>query len=182
MEEKRNPLLDVITSPMNDSIDQPIVSSKEEPQDKEEENISIIFGKKREMSEKYKVSLAKKAVKNPNAVEVKTKEGWMTVKEAIEKGYDPKTGEFTQERLEPLDTDKYFQHRSKEGREKIKRKINPRGTNVDRKQMEAMGEKPEEHPDFMPNRQPQEAQAPQEKAPQEEAVNPIAAMLAGGVS
>ena len=177
--KEQDPLLQVLTSPMSDDIDQPILSDpKENKNDEEQQNISIIFGKKREMSDTYKKSLAEKAAKNPNSVEVETPEGWMTVKEAIEKGYDPKTGEFTEKKLPPLEMDQYFQHRGKEDRDKIKRKANPKGTNVNKEQMEGMGERIEEHPDFMPGNQPRE----EEPAPPEEGNNPLMAMLGGGVN
>lgn len=152
--KEKDPLLQVLTSPMSDQIDQPILHDEVEQED--ETDFTIIFGKKREMSDTYKVTLAKKAAKNPNAVEVQTEEGWMTVKEAIEKGYNPKTGKFDESKLEKMDMGKYFPHRGKPEREKFARKGEPRGTNVNKKQMESMGQKSEEHPDFMPGNQPRE--------------------------
>ena len=172
--KEKDPLLQVMTSPMSDEIDQPVLH-KEDENHEDNSDFSIIFGTKREMSDTYKKSLAEKAAKNPNAVEVETPEGWMTVKEAIEKGYNPKTGEFDQEKRPPLNMDKYFQHRNKEDRDKIKRKVNPKGTNLNRKDMERLGENIEEHPDFMPGNQPTE-----EVPVEEPAIDPVTAMLGGG--
>ena len=49
------------------------------------------------ISEKYKKQLLDKALKDPASVEVNTPQGWMTVRDAIDAGYNLATGEFDQE-------------------------------------------------------------------------------------
>lgn len=49
------------------------------------------------ISEKYKKELLNKALKDPSSIEVNTPNGWMTVRDAIDAGYNLATGEFDQE-------------------------------------------------------------------------------------
>lgn len=49
------------------------------------------------LSEKYKKELLDKALKDPSSVEVNTPQGWMSVRDAIDAGFNLATGEFDQE-------------------------------------------------------------------------------------
>lgn len=52
----------------------------------------------RKLSAKYQKQLLEKALKDPSSIEVNTKDrGWMTVKDAIDEGFNLVTGEFDQE-------------------------------------------------------------------------------------
>lgn len=54
-------------------------------------------------AEKYQKQLLDKALKDPSSVEVETPEGWMTVKDAIDQGFNLATGKFDQEPIPPVD-------------------------------------------------------------------------------
>lgn len=49
------------------------------------------------ISEKYKKELLNKALKDPASVEVNTPKGWMTVRDAIDEGFNLATGQFDRE-------------------------------------------------------------------------------------
>jgi hypothetical protein len=55
-------------------------------------------------SEKYQKQLLDKALKDPSSVQVKTEErGWMTVRDAIDQGFNMVTGKFDREPIPPVD-------------------------------------------------------------------------------
>lgn len=49
------------------------------------------------LSKKYQKQLLDKALKDPSSVEVETPDGWMTVRDAIDKGFNLVTGQFDRE-------------------------------------------------------------------------------------
>ena len=57
------------------------------------------------LSEKYQKELLDKALKDPTSVEVETPQGWMSVRDAIDKGFNLVTGEFDREPIEVPDWD-----------------------------------------------------------------------------
>ena len=55
------------------------------------------------LSKKYQKQLLDKALKDPTSVEVETPKGWMTVRDAIDEGFNLATGKFDQEPIEKPD-------------------------------------------------------------------------------
>ena len=54
-------------------------------------------------SRKYQKQLLDKALKDPSSVEVETPNGWMTVRDAIDAGFNLATGKFDREPIPPVD-------------------------------------------------------------------------------
>ena len=52
------------------------------------------------LSQKYQKQLLDKALKDPSSIEVNTPEGWMTVRDAIDRGFNLVTGQFDKEPIE----------------------------------------------------------------------------------
>lgn len=78
---------------------------REEFKTKKSEDILKILekGDDTKLSNKYKKELLDKALKDPSSVEVNTPQGWMTVRDAIDKGFNLATGQFDQEPIEVPD-------------------------------------------------------------------------------
>ena len=55
------------------------------------------------LSKKYQKQLLDKALKDPSSVEVNTPRGWMTVRDAIDAGFNLVTGQFDREPIPPVD-------------------------------------------------------------------------------
>ena len=55
------------------------------------------------LSKKYQKQLLDKALKDPSSVEVNTPQGWMTVRDAIDAGFNLVTGQFDREPIPPVD-------------------------------------------------------------------------------
>lgn len=95
---------------------------KEFKEKKSEDILKILEkGDDKKLSEKYQKELLDKAVKDPSSVEVKTPQGWMTVRDAIDKGFNLVTGEFDREPIEVPDWNAAISELSPRDQETIRR-------------------------------------------------------------
>lgn len=80
---------------------------REEFKNKKSEDILKVLEEKGDgkLSQKYQKQLLDKALKDPSSVEVNTPNGWMTVRDAIDAGFNLATGEFSEEPIEKPDWD-----------------------------------------------------------------------------
>ena len=76
-------------------------------------------------SEKYRKELMDRALKDPRSVQIETSQGWMSVAEAIDLGFNFKTGKFDQEALKRPDWDKAISALSPREQENIRRLTKP---------------------------------------------------------
>ena len=104
MKENKEDLLKTqIMSPIANEGDGNV--TKEEIGDQEDAQVIVEMLNKevREaFSPKYQEELNKMAEEDPTSVMIETPEGWMTIAEAIKKGYNPDSGEFDQETVEEM--------------------------------------------------------------------------------
>lgn len=160
---KDDVMISIITSPGSRNSNNSFIKDKKN--DDEEKVIAITVGKNKTMGDKYKQKLAKQAAKNPNSVKVKTPEGWMTVKEAIEAGFDPKTGEFTGDIPEKPSIDKYFPNKSKRKKDRMKERLDPKAVNASSEDMRRIGGRLQPGEDIDPRIKPGQEPVPVEGAP-----------------
>lgn len=73
-------------------------NKKPEPSVTEDEKATISGGKVKEKLGKYSKEFVKDVIKNPEKYTVETSKGTLTIKEAIKQGWDPKTGDFVEEK------------------------------------------------------------------------------------
>jgi hypothetical protein len=73
-------------------------NKKPEPSVTEDEKATISGGKVKEKLGKYSKEFVKDVIKNPEKYTVETSRGTLTIKEAIKQGWDPKTGDFVEEK------------------------------------------------------------------------------------
>lgn len=124
-----------------------------------------------EFSEKYKKTLVKKAQENPKSVLIDTPEGKMTIEEALERGYNPETGQFDGEELHKPRPEEYFGDLSPEELAQMERMLDPRSEDIMPNEMERMGIGYDEYPDVDPGVHPPE---------EEMGGDPLANILRGG--
>lgn len=79
------------------------------------------------LSKKYQKELLDKALKDPASVEVNTPNGWMTVRDAIDAGFDMVTGKFDKEPIPPVDWEGEISKLDPREQETIRR-LTQRGT------------------------------------------------------
>ncbi len=143
-ETKEQLIKEMMMGPSSNSTDNPTFILNEKDKKEEHEDVDPIFDgkiKNEKISEKYKVEILKEAEKNPNKVKIDTPDGRMSIKEAIEKGYDPKTGKFIRKQLERPSFDKKFQGKglSPQQSSKMKQSLDPRSFNVNDKEGKRLG-------------------------------------------
>lgn len=75
---------------------------REEFENKKPQDLLKILEEKGDgkLAQKYQKELLDKALKDPSSVEVNTPEGWMTVRDAIDAGFNLATGQFSEEPIE----------------------------------------------------------------------------------
>ena len=79
------------------------------------------------LSRKYQKQLLDKALKDPSSVEVNTPQGWMTVRDAIDAGFNLATGEFSEEPIEKPNWEEEISKLDPREQETIRR-LTQRGT------------------------------------------------------
>lgn len=94
-----------IMSPIGDSEGGNLQYKDPEKQLGDEENVDVIIellnkDAKDSFSPKYQEELANLAKQDPTSVMIETPEGWMTVAEAMKKGFNPESGAFDGETIE----------------------------------------------------------------------------------
>jgi len=110
---------------------------KEEPEyEKPEFNVSIKEVTKR--IGKYEKELISKIKKNPDKFMVETSEGQMTLKEAMERGWNPKSDKFDKEDIVKK-KEEALSKLSDSDREAIERLTNPETAQIPAAEAEAMG-------------------------------------------
>ena len=113
-EDKANELLnDMLFSPsagdadatlsIEKTTDNDIRDIKEKPE--AEELLKILEKGEGAISDKYKMELLNKAMKDPTSIQVKTPRGWMSVRDAIGDGFDLTTNDFTNDPIPKPDWD-----------------------------------------------------------------------------
>ena len=157
-----DPILHVLTSPGSKHNDTKFIHDGKEK--KNEATILISPSQKKNFSKKYKSHLIEQALKDPASVEIKTPEGWMTMKEAREKGFDAKTGEFKGVAKKPPQLEDYFKNKTPEQLENMKRKLDPRNMDLTEEQARQTGMPVGEASNFFPKNKPE--------VPQENPENP----------
>ena len=102
---------------------------REEFKNKKSEDILKVLekGDDSKLSAKYKKELLDKALKDPSSVEVETPEGWMTVRDAIDKGFNLVTGQFDKEPIPVPNWDEEISKLDPREQETIRR-LTQRGT------------------------------------------------------
>jgi len=101
--------------------------------------------------DKYKKDMIEAASKDPKSVKVKTPMGWMTMLEAAEMGFDPKTGKFKKGKgLAKVNPDESLKDVPPEQRDKLKGMMDPKNTDMPPEAMEKLGNKGGMFNDFMP--------------------------------
>jgi hypothetical protein len=97
-EAEKELLKKMMYSPSTGDADPTITidSTTDVPEDKTEKGKELLkmLEKGGKKSEKYQKQLLDKALKDPSSVEVETPQGWMTVRDAIEAGFNMETGQF----------------------------------------------------------------------------------------
>lgn len=138
MSDEREMIEAMIMSPS--SKDQFNTTFEEDLEEAEEKEELFKIDGDREMSDKYKEKLVDYALKHPDDVLIETPDGEMTMKEAIERGYDPATGQFMQEMADgrPKMED-HFGQLGPEDMAKMKQHFDPRNTDITPKEAERMG-------------------------------------------
>lgn len=76
-------------------------------------------------SRKYQKQLLDKALKDPSSVEVETPNGWMTVRDAIDAGFNLATGKFDREPIPPVDWEGAISQLDPREQETIRRLTKP---------------------------------------------------------
>jgi hypothetical protein len=76
-------------------------------------------------SRKYQKQLLDKALKDPSSVEVETPNGWMTVRDAIDAGFNLATGKFDREPIPPVDWESEISKLDPREQETIRRLTRP---------------------------------------------------------
>lgn len=82
-----------------------IKKSSEVEEKEEAKDLLKMLEKNPKKSEKYQKELLDKALKDPNSVQVQTPNGWMTVRSAIDQGFNMVTGQFDKEPIPEVDWD-----------------------------------------------------------------------------
>lgn len=99
-------------------------------EDKKKEDVKArellkMLEKNPKKSEKYRKELLDKALKDPRSVQIETSQGWMSIAEAIDLGFNFKTGKFDKEALKRPDWDKAISELSPREQENIRRLTKP---------------------------------------------------------
>ena len=99
-QEEKDIIKEQVLGPVGDTIDGNI--EKEMGEEKDVKVIIEMLNKKAKesFSPKYQKELANLAKEDPTAVMIETPEGWMTVAEALKKGFNPVSGQFDRETIE----------------------------------------------------------------------------------
>jgi hypothetical protein len=91
-----------IMSPIGDTEEGNVSPVKEIGEEEDVETIIELLNKdaKDSFSPKYQEELANMAKEDPTSVMIETPEGWMTIAEAMKKGFNPESGQFDGESIE----------------------------------------------------------------------------------
>ena len=141
---KEQDIQEMMMGPSSNNQDNSTFVLKDKDKDDNHEKIDPVFDgkiKNEKISNKYKEAILKEAEKNPNSIMIDTPDGRMTIKQAIEKGYDPKTGKFIRKQLEKPNFDKKFEGKgfSPDQKSKFKQFTDPRSFNMKPDEKKRMG-------------------------------------------
>ena len=91
-----------IMSPIGDTEEGNVFPVKEIGEEEDVETIIELLNKdaKDSFSPKYQEELANMAKEDPTSVMIETPKGWMTIAEAMKKGFNPESGQFDGESIE----------------------------------------------------------------------------------
>lgn len=113
------------TITLNKTSDESEAEAKErkEFENKSSKDILKILEEKGDgkLSQKYQKELLDKALKDPSSVEVNTPRGWMTVRDAIDQGFNLVTNDFTDEPIEKPNWDEEISKLDPREQETIRR-------------------------------------------------------------
>ena len=143
---KEQAFQEMMMSPGSARNDNPTFLLKDKDKKDQPDKDEPIFNgniKNEKIADKYKVEILKEAEKNPNGVMIDTPDGRMSIKQAIEKGYDPKSGKFTRKKLERPSLDKHMEGKgfSPQQKGKMKQFTDPRSFSMKPDEQKRMGYK-----------------------------------------
>jgi hypothetical protein len=157
--------------------------NKEETDEEKEEDetLKADIGATTNISRKYQKALLEDMIKNPDKFKIDTPEGEMTVKEALERGYNPVTKQFGENKFKKK-KEELLNRLNEDDRAKLERMTSPEAAGLAPADAEMMG-----LPSGMPTRPVPRAMpggAPIEGQPEQPeetgGTNAIASLLGGG--
>ena len=131
-----------------------IKKSTEVDKEKEEaKDLLKMLEKNPKQSKKYQKELLDKALKDPNSVQVQTPNGWMTVRSAIDQGFNMVTGQFDKEPIPEVDWDGEISKLDPREQETIRRLMKRETGQANRRPLPG-SEAPEQPNPMLPQDQP----------------------------
>ena len=154
---------------------------KTDEEKEEDETLKADIGTTTKVSKKYQKALLEDMIKNPDKFKIDTPEGEMTVKEALEQGYNPVTKQFGENKFKKK-KDELLSQLNEDDKAKIEEMTSPEAAGLapaDAAMMGLPGGMPAKPmPGAMPGGTPIEGQTEQ---PEETGgMNAIASLLGGG--
>lgn len=147
----------------------------------EDETLKADIGTTTNVSKKYQKALLEDMIKNPDKFKIDTPEGEMTVKEALEKGYNPVTKQFGENKFKKK-KDELLSQLNEDDKAKVERMTSPEAAGLAPADAEMMGLPGGMPAGPMPGAMPEGA--PIEGQPEQPAetggMNAIASLLCGG--
>jgi hypothetical protein len=145
----------------------------EEEELKDSEKIKVSDGKVKEQLGKYSKEFIKDVMKRPDQYTVETSRGVMTIRDAINAGWDPKTGEFLEENRDK--SEEYLSELDEADQGAVKSLMDPANAGIAAAEAEEMGLDPNSP---LVKRPPQALDA--SALPPEQQMTPEMMAMAGG--
>lgn len=114
------------------------VKKKEQEEVPEKDKVIVKPGKVQEKLGKYSKEFMENVMKNPTKFTVETSRGKMTIKDAIVNGWNPKTGEFSDDNIKN-NTKKHLDSLNDSDRKTVEKLVDPRNAGIAAADAEAIG-------------------------------------------